>query len=354
MAPRSGLLDDGLRLLAQEVPRQVLPDGSHVEGSPSYQREVTADLHDVATLLARAGRPVPPWLTSALDSATAWQGAITGPDGRLPLLSDAWEGPPVKPRAPEGVTVLADSGLHVLRHGSDQAVLDLGPLAPPNLPPHAHADALSFVLWLDGAPVVVDPGSYAYTGEWRDAFRATAAHNTVEVDAADQCEFWGDFRAAFLPAVSAQAPEASGDVVVVRGRHDGYRRLADPVEHERAFCWWPGFGLAVVDRLQAATPHAVASRLHLAPGLRPDESLRLGSTALVGLGDGAAPAVVSGWYSPALGRKEEIAVVEDRREVAPGETFGWAMVRAGGGATLDGDRLVLTRADGERRELEVF
>ena len=36
------------------------------------------------------------------------------------------------------------------------------PASPPNLPAHAHGDALSFQLWVDGKPVVVDPGMPTY------------------------------------------------------------------------------------------------------------------------------------------------------------------------------------------------
>ncbi len=159
-----------------------------------------------------------------------------GPDGALPLLNDAWEGPAIRePPAEEPLTQLADSGYVVFRHGDDQAVFDVGPLCPPHLPPHGHADALSFVLWGDGRPVVVDPGVGAYTGPLRNRFRATAAHNTVEVDGASQCVLWGDFRLARLPTVRAALPRKhAGGVVTVAARHDGYRRLDDPVDPSAA------------------------------------------------------------------------------------------------------------------------
>ena len=44
---------------------------------------------------------------------------------------------------------------------------------------HAHNDQLSIELWLDGAPVIRDPGSYLYTSapDWRDRYRSVRAHD---------------------------------------------------------------------------------------------------------------------------------------------------------------------------------
>ena len=152
----------------------------------------------------------------------------------------------------------------VLRHGGDQAILDVGPLCPPHLPPHAHADALSFVLWADAMPLVSDPGSFTYAGPEREAFRSTAAHATLEVDGANQCDFWGAFRAAHLPRVRRLRLEHSPEATVVTAEHDGFRRLADPVMHRRTFCWLPGWGIVVADRLvcraRARCPRETAAR----------------------------------------------------------------------------------------------
>ncbi len=51
---------------------------------------------------------------------------------------------------------------------------------------HAHSDLLSFVLWVNGQPVLVDSGTYKYHGSLRDYFRLTSAHNAVIVDGQDQ------------------------------------------------------------------------------------------------------------------------------------------------------------------------
>ena len=330
--PASGVLDAGLRLLRREIGRQILPDGGHEERSTAYHRAVRRDLADVAELLRRRDKAVPHWLKGAVEQATAWEAAMTGPDGRLPLLNDAWEGPPTEVRGEDGVTCLADSGYIVFRSGDDQAIFDAGPLSPPHLPPHAHADALSFVFWADRRPLVVDPGSFTYTGPWRNRFRRTAAHNTVEVDGRDQCRFWGDFRLSFPPRVRLGTVRREGEIVVATGWHDGYG-----LEHHRAFVWVPGAGVVVVDRLRADRPHAVRTRLHLAPGVRMDDF------RVAALGGGEVLRR-DGFYSPFLGRKEPIDVLEDAREIAPEAPFGWSLLRGHAQVTgLVRDRLELVR-----------
>jgi hypothetical protein len=279
---------------------------------------------------------------------------MRGPDGSLPLLNDAWEGPsePVT-QSSDTVTVLEESGYVVLRHAQDQLIIDAGPIGPPHLPPHAHSDVLSFVLWADGLPLIVDPGTFAYTGPERTRYRSTASHNTVEVDGADQCEFWGDFRAAFMPQIVRLDVDQSGDTVVVTACHDGYRRLKDPVDHERQFWWLPGEGLVVVDRLHAAQSHRVTSRLHLAPGVRARTPDAIGPFDVHWLGRGDDPIVVAGEYSPYLGTRTAIDVVERSALAAPEEPFGYAVLMPGARAVLADHRLTVAYRDGRQAHLEL-
>jgi Heparinase II/III-like protein/Heparinase II/III N-terminus len=345
--PESGLLPSGLSLLRRELAGQVLPDGGHEERSTSYHREVARDLNDVKELLLRAGERVPAWLDESLRRMELWLRAVTGPDGRLPLLNDAWDGPPVGAGETDEMTELADTGYLVLRHDRDQLLFDAAPVCPPHLPPHAHADALSFVLWADEQPLVIDPGSYTYSGEGRERFRSTAAHNTVEVDARDQCEFWGDFRAAHLPNVAPAQVMRQDELVVATSRHDGYRRLSDPVEHERSIVWWPGWGVVVLDRLLGEGCHEVSSRLHCAPEATPVGPGRLGPFELTALGV-ADPAVRVGLYSPYLGSSRPAPVIEIRFEVAPGQIFGWSLLRPGARVVAASDELLEVKRQGKR------
>jgi hypothetical protein len=80
-----------------------------------------------------------------------------------------------------------DGGYFVMRDGwtdkSNYLLFDCGPHGALNCG-HAHADALSFELAANGRTVLVDPGTYTYTGskQLRDWFRSSQAHNTVTLD----------------------------------------------------------------------------------------------------------------------------------------------------------------------------
>lgn len=323
----------GLDVLERELPRQVLPDGGHEERSPSYARVVLEDLERAAEVERRAGREARGSLVDAIARMRAALAALAGPDGSLPRLNDAWDGPPLD--AASGNVELADSGYVVLRDGDDQAVLDVGPLCPPHLPPHAHADALSFLLWAGGRPVVTDPGSGSYDPPDRAWARATRSHATVEVDGEDQCVFWGAFRASKLPNVTRGPLERRGDATLLSASHDGYRRLSDPVTHLRTFCWLPGDGLVVIDRLEARREHDVVASLPLAPPGR--GPLRIASL------DGRAVTQRAGIVAPYFGVREEAPVLEQRARVKPGEPFGWTLTRSEARVEIDAGAVSVER-----------
>jgi hypothetical protein len=318
----------GLRVLERELPSQVLPDGGHEERSPSYARVVLEDLERAAAVAEPPG-----FLGDAIVRMRGALAALAGPDGALPRLNDGWDGPPLEPAA--GNVELADTGYVVLREGGDQAVLDVGPLCPPHLPPHAHADALSFVLWADGHPVVTDPGSGSYDPPDRAWARATRSHATVEVDGEDQCVFWGPFRASKLPNVTRGPLEQRPDATLLSASHDGYRRLSDPVVHLRTFCWLPGDGLVVVDRLDARREHDVVASLPLAQSGR-------GPLRIASLG-GRPVAEREGIVAPYFGVREAAPVLEQRARVSPGEPFGWMLTRSEARVEVDGGAVSVER-----------
>jgi uncharacterized heparinase superfamily protein len=272
------LLDRALRLLAGQLPLQVLPDGGHYERAPAYHCQVLADLVDIANLLDASGRPPAPALTLAIARMRRWLAAVLAPDGSVPLLNDGYPVPAalvaaLAPGPPPTVPLvtLADTGLVRAQAGDWQLLADAGAPCPRELPAHAHADTLSCVLHAGGAPLLVDTGTSTYAaGPARGYERSTAAHNTLEIDGADSTEVWGAFRAGRRARVSGPVTATRPGGVTIGAAHDGYRHLPGRPWHHR--CWsLTSSGLDVVDRVTGGGRrhggrHSVAVRWHLAPG----------------------------------------------------------------------------------------
>jgi hypothetical protein len=202
---------------------------------------------------------------------------------------------------------------------------DAGPHGFLSIAAHAHADALSLELRHDGVELFVDPGTYCYHGEpkWREYFRSTAAHNTLELAGLDQSVSGGPFLWTEQARTELLAAEV-GDVPVQTwvARHDGYRRLSPPAIHRRsARLDSPGRTLTVRDTLETSGTVSIQLAWHLGP----DVEVRLeGTQALLSWTgrDGAgrhgavdlpgalewslhrgAESPPLGWYSPGFARK---------------------------------------------------
>ena len=211
------LVDRGSELLRREVPEQILSDGGHYERSPVYHQIVLRDLLDVqsAAELHQLDEPI--------DRMRVFAAALARPDGRPALFNDgALDLAPVLELTPhgDGLAVFPETGYAVARRHGVWLAFDCGPPGPSFLPAHAHADALSFQLWVDGRPKVVDPGAFTYEpGADRRWFRSTRAHSTIGLGGRDQFELWGAFRGGPLPSPAL----VSSDPLVAEVRLDGVR-----------------------------------------------------------------------------------------------------------------------------------
>lgn len=293
-----------LSRLRREIAEQVLPDGGHFERVPAYHVQVLDDLRACSALLAREGDPQP-WLNDTVTRMIGFLRAILPADGRLPLLKDTTLEQDVSDfvSLPQPSRFLSSSGFAVIRDDDrgDLLIADFGVPCPDHLPAHAHADLFSFELTTGAGPLIVDSGVYEYAaGRWRDWFRSTAAHNTMEVAGFDQSEVWGSFRVARRARPSRVRWIEHGEMRIIQGEHDGYRRLSPPVTHRRTIVVHSGLWL-VFDELFGRGEVAGRSRIHLHPE-RHVEELNLVTF-------GATVERERGWYSERFGEKRENDVV---------------------------------------------
>lgn len=281
----------GLAILDREIAEQFLADGGHFERSPMYHDALLWDLCDLIHLAERAGLAAlssrrRDWL-AVLERGLHWSATLRHPDGDIAFFNDAAFGiapslddlrayhrrladGSVVERAVDGTGThyFADSGYAALDLGpGHRALLDLAPVGPDYQPGHAHADTLSFELSLFGRRLLVNSGTSRY-GVDRERLRqrATAAHNTVEVDGQDSSEVWSGFRVARRARPTVTRFENEGGRIHVSAGHDGYRRLAGDNVHYRDWQARPG-ELLIQDRVSGAHGQAVA-RFHLHPDVQ--------------------------------------------------------------------------------------
>jgi uncharacterized heparinase superfamily protein len=153
----------------------------------------------------------------------------------------------------------------VLRCARLHASLDVGPFGFGSLAAHAHCDALSIALAVDGRRLLVDRGTYRYNGDLRerDRYRLTAAHNTAQIGSLEQASPSGPFLWSRRPSLTVHRCDLTARGAIVQASHDGFPGWS----HRRTLLHQHGL-LVIIDEVRGArVPDRVISRCHFAPEL---------------------------------------------------------------------------------------
>lgn len=220
------MLNHVLAELKSQVDEQILPDGMHFELSPMYHKVMFESLIRAAAALNASGidSRAADWLRLQ-DMVDCLYTLEKGID-RTPLFNDSGDNVTKSRDAllssarrlfgitPHAKDRLPNAGYYVLERetlcGKIKLIFDAGEPGPGYAAGHAHCDMLSFEVFIDGRPWIVNSGTYAYQDERRLYFKETAAHNSPHVEGLEQSECWGSFRLARMAKiVSVQCDENS-------------------------------------------------------------------------------------------------------------------------------------------------
>jgi hypothetical protein len=312
--------DLGSSILIEQLPIHVRPDGVYFEQS-SYYHRYTTDFYLHFLLLSRANNfPLPSEVEDSLVLLLDHLMYITRPDGTTPLFGDddggrlamldvraandfrgtvatgavlfdrgdykfVAEGAAeeslwltgveglhrfdsiVATQPAETSKVFPEGGYFVMRDGwtreSNYLLFDCGPHGSLACG-HAHADALSFELAANGHTILVDPGTYTYTGSkaLRDWFRSSHAHNTLTLD--DETSSVPD--AAFSwknrANCSLQKWVSNDRFDFISGQHQGFMRLPDPAILTRSILFLKHDYWIVRDSISSLNAHPAEVRFH--------------------------------------------------------------------------------------------
>ena len=204
------------------------------------------------------------------------------------------------------------SGYMVAKGRRLQLLFDVGEMGIKPMMGHGHSDILSFSLFVDGQPVIVDCGSYQYNVKYRkfrDYFHGVHSHNTISIDGLSQAEagvgmFWLSY-----PEVTIDEYRETGEMVRCAAHHNGYVRKGMNVVHKRTVTdRKKDDEIVVEDMIAAREGHQGQMTLHFHPSVevshKGDSLLINGKVKVVNSlfaggklirGDGETP---MGWYSP--------------------------------------------------------
>ena len=351
--------------LETEMSVQVHAEGSDFEFSVPYHRLVTELFLAGARLARSQGAPLGEAYEARLIAMVEFGLAVTRPDGRMPMIGDAddgrfhvftrpgswdpqdarhllapaagllgrpewlgysgeagaweaaWWGFGVDPaparELPPAARLFPEIGIAVARSRGNYLAVTNGKVGTKGFGNHKHNELLGFEYHC-GGPVIVDPGSYVYTGDVaaRNRFRGTAGHSTLKIDSVEQNEINPEW--LFRMFEKAEPEHLSftergaedGEWVEYRGRHHGYERLPQPVTHERHFRFCRANGLLLItDRVEGDGAHDLAWHFHLAPGVEiageaPGRFV-FGNGVVLTYDSALSAAVEAGWYSPSYG-----------------------------------------------------
>ncbi len=307
--PRSGeYADAAITILQREILHQVEADGISKEQATSYQRFVLDLVLQAMVMAERNGKPFDPAVKARVGAMLEAARALAGAHLRAPRIGDSddargvpffckdhWSfedllavGSSVLPTVGIGISVEGDCECALWLRGGEpprakrpneaspkqsascsrifesggyailsnrgavesRLVFDCGPLGYLPHASHGHADLLSVLVDVGGHEMLVDPGSYAYYDEngFRDQFRSTRFHNTIEIGGVSQADAFDPFKWLNIPRQSLQTSYLGGTIDYVEAWHDGYRRLVPGVRHRRAVVGFHG-GWLIVDWL---------------------------------------------------------------------------------------------------------
>jgi uncharacterized heparinase superfamily protein len=293
-----------LRFLEQEIARQVLPDGGHVERSPAALLSVFKDLLEIRGLVAAVRQPVPEGLAAALERIAPALAALRHGDGGpalfngtreeiAPALSAAFAQAQPRGRA---ASRLIQTGFERLAAGRTVLVIDTGAPPPKGQDRLSHAGTLAFEMSVGRDRLIVNCGAAPAAGaEWRDALRATAAHSTLVIADVNSSELREGGLGRRPEQVSVQRHEASG-AHWLDASHDGWKKPFGAIHRRRLYLGESGEDIRGEDSIEAPTPQPFAIRFHLHPDV--DASLQQdGSGVLLRTSSG------TGWVLRAEGAK---------------------------------------------------
>lgn len=271
-------VQQGQKILLEELDEQILSDGAHFELSPMYHQIILFRLLELIDWYKNWDAKEVEFLAFLENKASlmlAWLRNISFSNGDIPHFNDSAEGIAYSAQWLSSYAILLNisevhtdiqaSGYRSFKNINYECKVDLAQIGPSYQPGHAQADALSFILYYKEKPLFVEMGTSTYEiNERRALERGTSAHNTVVVNNTDQSKVWSGFRVA----QRAKTEILEDKISYLVGKHDGYRNIG--VTHTRIFEFKQD-SVLIADNIKGNFETVNQFHLHLYPTIKIEE-----------------------------------------------------------------------------------
>ena len=362
-----------LKVMNDEIGRQVYPDGVQTEISTKTQWVALHRFESVANHFAKADRPVSEGYMRRLEDMYHYLAYCMRPDGHQPLNNDSdredlrsriraaserFDRPDwlwIASNGAEGTEpssgptiVFPWGGMCINRSGWDSlahwSFFDIGPYGTG----HQHRDALHLSITAFGKDLLVDGGRYTHQDYfsfdpaiWRGYFRSSYSHNVILIDGHGQKA--GPL-VAEVPLMENRDYLDTDQYFYAHGVFmDGFEDVEGLVKHRRSLFYLKNRYWLVLDHIETNRPHTIDVLWHFAPDCQvmldgqdalttnPDQ----GNLRLTPLGEpnwqtelikGRTQPTIQGWYSKDYGQKVPNATVQYSKVTDQSTVFAWLLV----------------------------
>ena len=302
------LIRKGTKLLAEELERQILPDGGHISRNPEKLLDLLPDLLPLRQAYSARGLQPPSQLLNSIDRMMPMLRLFRHGDSALASFNGMGVTPPellatilayddVRARP---LTNARHSGYQRLEARDAIVLVDAGSPPPQIFSGRAHAGCSSFEFSIGAQRLVINCGAPDENrAAAREAARKTAAHSTLVIDDTSSCRFafhkglrkWDDERIVSGPnKVDVERKEESLATTVALA-HNGYEAQFGLIHERRITLFNDGQRLEGTDVLRAAAAatkieaRPFVLRFHIHPNVRL-KRVREGRSALCVLPNG--------------------------------------------------------------------
>lgn len=256
-----------LREFGEEVDRQIMGDGGHIERNPARALAVLAMLVDSRNALRNFHVEPPQALGDAIDRMVPFIKALRHGDGGFALMNGATAvtadlidriiaSTGSKGRA---MSSAPHVGFHRLRAGQTTLILDCGRAG---ITDAVYRGTGAFELSVGKTRLIGNCGARliddTHQGAWKRALARTAAHSTLTIDDSDM----GDATAA---TVSRREHDGAR---LIEATHDGYEDAYGASHRRSIYLDAVGMDIRGEDVLTGGRAAPVSVRFHLYPNVR--------------------------------------------------------------------------------------